>query len=92
MYEDFYGFSERPFDLTPNPKFLYLTPTHAQAFSSMLSGIRERQGITVITGDIGVGKTMLIHSLLTDLDEKVRTAFIFFTKFGFRDLLRAILY
>ena len=92
MYEDFYGFSEQPFSLTPDPKYLYLTPTHSEAFSAMRSGVRERKGITVITGDVGTGKTTLIRALLMDLDEKVKTAYIFFTKFDFRDLLRSILY
>ena len=76
MYEDFYGFSEGPFEVRPHPKFLCLTPSHAGALSGMLSGVRERKGITVITGDPGTGKTTLVNALLSELDEKVRTAFI----------------
>ncbi len=92
MYERFYGFSEGPFEFGPDPRFLYLTPSHAEAFSGMLSGVRERKGITVITGDPGTGKTTLIHALLSELDEKVRTAFIVFTLLEFGDLLKSILH
>ena len=91
MYEDFYGFSERPFNLGPDSRFLYLTPSHAEAFSGMFSGVRERRGITVITGDPGIGKTTLIGALLSGLDEAVRTASIVLTHMEFRDLLKSIL-
>ncbi len=92
MYDEFYGFSQPPFNLTPDPKFLYLTPTHSEAYSAMLSGIRARNGITVITGEPGTGKTTLIQTLLSDLEQNVRTAFIFFTSLGFKDLMKSILY
>ena len=91
MYENFYGFSERPFNLGPDSRFLYLTPSHAEAFSGMFSGVRERRGITVITGDPGIGKTTLIGALLSGLDEAVRTASIVFFHSEFRDLLKSIL-
>ena len=91
MYEDFFGFSEGPFGLNPDPRFLYMAPGHFEAFSAMLAGIKERKGITVITGEVGVGKTTLIHAVLQDLDEKIKTAFVFFTKFPFPQLLRNIL-
>ncbi len=91
MYERFYGFSEGPFELGPDPRSLYLTPSHAEALSDMVSGIRERKGITVITGDPGTGKTTLINTLLSDLDETVRAASIFFTYLEFGDLLKSIL-
>ena len=92
MYEKFYGFSQEPFNPSPDPKFLYLTPTHSEAFSAMLSGIRERKAITVITGEPGTGKTTLIQALLSDLDKNVKTALVFFTNIGFKDLLKNILY
>ncbi len=92
MYERFYGFSEGPFESGPDPRFLYLTPSHSEAFSGMLSGVRERKGITVVTGDPGTGKTTLIRALLSELDEKVKTAFIVFTLLQFRELLKGILY
>jgi len=54
MYENFYKFSEAPFGLSPDPRFLYMAPSHFEAYSAMLSGIRERKGITIITGPPGV--------------------------------------
>jgi general secretion pathway protein A len=91
MYTEFYEFSGEPFTLNPNPKFLYLSPSHYEALSSMMSGIKERKGIVVITGEAGVGKTTLIYALLKDLSEKIKTAFIFQTRLDFRDLLKNIL-
>jgi len=92
VHENFYGFSRGPFEFGPDPSFLYLTPSHAEALTSMLSGIRERKGITVITGDPGTGKSTLVRALLAQLDDKVRPAHVVFTRLGFRDLLKSILH
>ena len=91
MYREFYGFSDDPFQMNPDPRFLYMTPTHAGAMSSMIAGIRERKGITVVTGEVGTGKTTLVYALLNGLDEKIKNAFVFHTTVDFRDLLRNIL-
>ncbi|HAR95394.1 MAG TPA: hypothetical protein DCR97_05455 [Deltaproteobacteria bacterium] len=91
MYETFYGFSESPFTVNPDPRFLYMTPGHFEAYSSMLSGIKERKGVTVITGEVGVGKTTLIHSLLKDLDNRIKTSFVFFSAMTFPQLLKKVL-
>src|SRR3989304_722947 len=91
MYKEFYGFSEKPFALNPDPRFLYLALSHYQALSSMMSGIKEKKGLTVITGEAGVGKTILIYALLKDLSEKIKTAFIFNPKLDFEGLLKYIL-
>ena len=90
MYTEFYGFLEAPFTLNPNPRFLYLAHSHYEALSSMMSGIKERKGIVLITGEAGVGKTTLIYALLKELSEKIKTAFIFQTGLDFRDLLKNI--
>ncbi len=91
MYTQFYNFSEKPFNLTPDPKFLYLTPSHREALASMLYGINERKGFIAITGEVGVGKTTLIYTLLNNLNEKVKTAFVYHTSATFEQLLAYIL-
>jgi type II secretory pathway predicted ATPase ExeA len=91
MYNEFYGFSEKPFEITPNPKFLYLTSSHRKAMDAMMKGIESRQGFISITGEVGTGKTTLIYSLLTSLDDKVKTAFIFHTLITFEEFLGSIL-
>lgn len=91
MYREFYGFSEQPFSLTPDPRFLYPARSHFETLSSMISGIKERKGIIVVTGEVGLGKTILIHALLKDLSEKIKTAFIFNPALDFKGLLKSIL-
>jgi type II secretory pathway predicted ATPase ExeA len=91
MYTQFYNFSERPFNLTPDPKFLYLTPFHREALAAMLYGINERKGFISITGEVGTGKTTLIYSFLKQSSEKVKTVFIFHSNITFEQLLENIL-
>jgi general secretion pathway protein A len=64
MYEHFYGLSERPFDLTPNPRYLLMTTKHREALSHLEYGITGRKGITVLIGEAGTGKTTLVHRVL----------------------------
>ena len=90
MYKEYYGFSEEPFGLYPDPKFLYLAMSHYQALNSMMSGIRERKGLILVTGEVGVGKTILIHAILKDLSKNIKTAFIFNPRFDFKSLLKNI--
>lgn len=94
MYNDFYGFSEAPFNVTPDPKFLFQTPDHREALAAMIYGIRERKGFICITGEVGTGKTTLIYTLLKmlkGLKENVKTVFIFHTNTTFEQLFRSIL-
>lgn len=91
MYKDFYGFSEMPFALTPDPKFLFLARSHFEALSSMISGILDRKGVIVVSGEAGVGKTTIIYALLKDLDKKLKIVFIFNPKLDFQQLLENIL-
>jgi general secretion pathway protein A len=91
MYNEFYGFSEKPFELTPDPRFLYLTRSHREALASMIHGIKNRKGFISMTGGVGTGKTTLIHSLLNQLNENVKTVLIFHTTITFDDLLKTIL-
>jgi general secretion pathway protein A len=91
MYNKLYGFSEKPFEVTPDPRILYLTPSHREALDSMIDGIKNRRGFISITGEAGTGKTTLIHSLLNSLDEKVKTVYIFHSTITFKELLKTIL-
>ena len=91
MYLKFFGFTEEPFSFTPDPNFLYLSPTHKEALTSMVSVIRDRLGTITITGEAGTGKTTLIYTLLKSLDKNVRTAFIFNPRISFEDLLKSVL-
>jgi type II secretory pathway predicted ATPase ExeA len=91
MYDEFYGFSEGPFNVTPDPKFLFLTPDHQEALAAMIYGIRERKGFIAITGEVGTGKTTLIYTLLKQIEKRVKAVFIFHTHITFEQLLISIL-
>src|SRR4026209_2227776 len=91
MYETYYGFSEKPFSLTPDPKYLYRSESHANAFDLLQSAIRRREGFVVVTGDIGTGKTTLCRALLEQIDQTTFTALILNPFLSEEDLLRRIL-
>jgi type II secretory pathway predicted ATPase ExeA/LysM repeat protein len=93
MYNEFYGLSEKPFELLPDPKFLFLTADHQEIITLVMDGIRNRRGFISITGEVGTGKTTLIRFLLGKLetDEKVKTVLIFHPTITFKELLKNIL-
>ncbi|MCA1562425.1 MAG: AAA family ATPase [Acidobacteria bacterium] len=91
MYEEYYGFVEKPFSLTPDPKYLYKSESHANAFDLLQYAIRRREGFVVITGDIGTGKTTLCRAILDQLDRKTFTALVLNPFLSEDDLLRLIL-
>jgi len=77
MYTDFFGLQKLPFNLTPDPAFLYLPPKHREALAGLTYAILERKGFAVLTGDAGTGKTTLINSVLSRLpSERVETSII----------------
>src|SRR6185369_8147352 len=91
MYLDFYGFSETPFSLSPNPRLIFFSKTHKEAFALLLYGINKRYGFIELTGEVGTGKTTVLRTLLGQLDdEKYRTALIFNPSLSAGDLMRAI--
>ena len=77
MYEKFFHLKENPFNLTPDPNFLYLGETHREALAHLVYGVRERKGFMVMTGEVGTGKTTLLHALLRSLGQDTKTVFIF---------------
>jgi len=91
MYEDYYGFTEKPFSLTPDPKYLFRSASHANAFELLHYAIRRREGFVVITGDIGTGKTTLCRAMLEQLDRRTFSALVLNPFLSEEDLLRLIL-
>ncbi len=91
MHEEYFGFSEKPFSLTPDPKYLYRSESHATAFDVLQYAIRRREGFIVVTGDIGTGKTTLCRAVLEQLDRKTFTALVLNPFISEEDLLRLIL-
>jgi general secretion pathway protein A len=75
-YEPYYGLREKPFSLSTDPKFLYNSAAHAGTFEDLLLAIRRREGLIVLTGDIGTGKTTLCKAVLERLDRKTFTTFV----------------
>lgn len=70
MYETFYGLRERPFDLTPNPRFLLLTARHREALSNLQYGLTSRRGLTLLIGEAGTGKTTLIRTAMQEFERQ----------------------
>jgi len=68
MYLTFYGLKERPFNATPDPRFLYLTPGHREALAQLVYSVQENRGFLVLTGEVGTGKTTLLHAFLQRLN------------------------
>lgn len=91
MYNSYFGFNEKPFTLTPNPRFIFLSHSHNEALAHLLYGIDNHNGFIKLIGEVGTGKTTLIRMLLNQLgEERYRTALIFNTCISGIDLLRSI--
>jgi general secretion pathway protein A len=92
MYEEFYGLKEKPFSLTPDPRFFFLSDNHRAAFEHLLYGIREKEGFILITGEVGAGKTTLCRALLAKLEsDAVDSALILNPMFSGQELIQAVL-
>jgi len=91
MYCSFFGFQERPFTLTPNPAFIFLSRAHQEAFAHLIYGIENRCGFILLTGEVGAGKTTVIRTLLTELKPETHaTALILNPMVSSLGLLRTI--
>lgn len=92
MYEEFYGLREKPFTLTPDPRFFFLSENHRGAYEHLLYGIKEKEGFILITGEIGAGKTSLCRALLNQLESQgTDTALILNPTISGQELLQCIL-
>jgi general secretion pathway protein A len=90
MYNSYYGFKERPFQLVPNPAYLYLSRSHEEAMAHLVYAISQGDGFVEITGEVGTGKTTLCRAVLENLDEHTEAAYIFNPKLDSLQLLKAI--
>ncbi len=90
MYENFFGLKETPFNLTPDPRFVYFSRNHLEALSNLMYGIESRRGFIQITGEIGAGKTTLCRTLLKKLDGKIHSSLVFNPKLSEFELLQSI--
>ena len=92
MYQDYFGLSDLPFRVTPEPQFLFSNPAHRNAYAALREGINSRRGLIVITGEIGTGKTTLLKTFLqNNLDPALQSAVILNPSFSFAELLRCAL-
>src|SRR5271157_3727226 len=91
MYLGFYGLKKQPFHMTPDPEFLYLSPSHKEALAAIIYGIEERKGFVTITGAVGVGKTTILRSYLDAAKTKrLKIVYIFNAKLTFEGLMKTI--
>src|SRR6266567_1948505 len=91
MFLQFYGFKEQPFGVTPDPRFLYLSPAHREALASLYYGIEAGRGFIALIAKPGMGKTTLLFQLLQKFQSSARTAFIFQTQCTSREFIRSLL-
>ncbi|NIA14605.1 MAG: AAA family ATPase [Nitrospiraceae bacterium] len=93
MYLAFYGLRKEPFHITPDPEFLYLSPSHKEAYAAVVYGVKQRKGFVTLTGEVGTGKTTILRSYLKKLDrDEVRPIYLFNPDLTFRELLCMLLH
>jgi type II secretory pathway predicted ATPase ExeA len=90
LYLKAFGLAREPFNITPNPRFLFLSESHKEALAQLVYGIKARRGFVVLTGEVGTGKTTLINCLLDELNGSTKTALVFNMIVGPQDLLRYV--
>ena len=90
MYTKFFGLSEKPFSITPDPRYLYLSERHAEALAHLLYGVTESGGFIQLTGEVGTGKTTLVRTLLEQLPDHTRVALVLNPRMSPTEFLEAI--
>jgi len=90
MYLSFYGLRKQPFHITPDPEFLYLSPSHREALGAIIYGVEQRKGFVAITGAVGVGKTTILRSYLEKKRESLKIIYVFNARISFQELLTTI--
>lgn len=90
MYNSYFGFSEKPFNITPNPQFFFANRDYDEAYANLLYGIRERKGFMLLTGEVGTGKTTILQKLMEELDGNIPFVFFYNTTLTFEDILSYI--
>jgi general secretion pathway protein A len=92
MYKQYYRLKEEPFNITPDPAFFFLSPSHKEALASILYGVEKRKGFLSITGEVGSGKTTVLRAYLDQIDtDKIKVVYLFNPNLSFKDLLETIL-
>jgi type II secretory pathway predicted ATPase ExeA len=91
MYLKFFGLTARPFSLTPDPRFLYLTPSHREALAQLIYGVQEQKGFILLVGEVGTGKTTLLRALLKRLSADTAVAYVMNSTLRFDEMLEYIL-
>jgi len=90
MYLQHFGLLRAPFEMTPDPAFLYLGDSHQEGLATLVYGVRARKGFVMLTGEVGTGKTTLLHALLSQLDPQTAAAFVFNPLLGPLDFFRVL--
>lgn len=92
MYLEYYGFEREPFHITPDPEFLFLSPSHKEAFATVVYGVEQRKGFVALTGEVGTGKTTVLRAYLKRIERSpTRPIYLFNPDLTFDELLRVIL-
>lgn len=90
MYKRFYALEREPFAITPDPIFRYMSGQYKEALATMLYGVKNKRGLTVLTGEVGTGKTLMIRTLLESLDSETRTAYVFNPRLSLADFFGVV--
>jgi general secretion pathway protein A len=90
VYNEYFGFESDPFRVNPDPRFLYMSESHAEALATLVYAVQERKGFITLTGEVGTGKTTILNALLQKLGPSVQTAYIFNTSLTIEDLFSAL--